>query len=281
MTQATYPGYLPPTPPPTPPTPQFPAPAQYPQAVPGQLPQQYAPQQFAPGYPPAMPTAPQQPLAQGSIDDFYNQPSAGAGKSLSFKAVGTRYVGVVTRPITSGDIQQQTDTFGRPQTFRDGRPKFVMKVPLQMQPSPEHPDGLGTWYVKGQARDELVRAMAEAGAPAGPPEAGAVVDVTYVSDRQAGPGMNPAKQVHVVYTRPDGQTSSPAPAVQAPPVQQATPAPMPQVQYAPPQQVAHQPPAQPVPQPSVPAQAVAQPQPPADLSPEQQALLAKLTAGGN
>jgi hypothetical protein len=288
MTQATYPGYLPPTPPPTPPTPQFPAPAQYPQAVPGQLPQQYgqpyAPQQFAPGYPPAMPAPAQQPLAQGSIDDFYAQPSTGGGKAISVqgKQPGYRFVGVVARPITSGDIQQQTDTQQRPQFFKDGRPKFVMKVPLQMQPDAERPDGLAQWFVKGQARDELVRAMAEAGAPAGPPEAGAILDVTFTGTRPSGPGLNPANQFHVVYTRPDGQTSSPAAAVQAPPVQQPAPAPIPQVQYAPPQQVAQQqPPAAPASQPSVPAQAVAQPQPPAGLSPEQQALLAKLTAGGN
>jgi len=174
MTQFATPGYT------------FPqAPAQYPpqQFAPPQP--QYAPQQFAPGYPPAQMAPPQQPLAQGSIDDFYSQPSTGGGKSLSFPngQFGTRYIGIVTRPITSGDIQQQTNTQGVPQTFKDGRPKFVMKVPLQMQPSQTHPDGLAQWYVKGQARDELVRAMTEAGAPAGPPEAGAIIDVTYVSDR--------------------------------------------------------------------------------------------------
>jgi len=70
-----------------------------------------------------------------------------------------------------------------------------MKVPLQMQPSQAYPDGLATWFVKGQARDELVRAMAEAGAPAGPPEAGAIIDITFVAER-AVPGMNPAKQSH-------------------------------------------------------------------------------------
>lgn len=262
---------------------QYPAqayapPAQYP---PQQQPQ-FPPQQFAPGYPPATPAAPAQPLAQGTIDDFYAQPSTGGGKSISFqnKPVGTAYAGIVTRPITSGDIQQQTDTQGRPQTFRDGRPKFVMKVPLQMQPSPEHPDGLGTWYVKGQARDELVRAMAEAGAPAGPPEAGAGILIQFTGERQSGPGMNPAKLVHVTYSRPDGSASSsqaaPAPepsnsavaagvpgAIVPPPAPAAAPAPV--AQPAPP------PAAAPAPAPA------AQPAPPADMSDEQKALLARLT----
>jgi hypothetical protein len=208
---ATYPGF-PPTPPPTPPTPQYPAQPSYPGA-PGQLPAAVrAAVPVAAGLPGAEMAPPQQPLAQGSIDDFFNQPSAGGGKSLSFKVVGTRYIGIVTRPLGNGDIQQQTDVQGKPQFFRDGRPKFVMKVPLQMQPSAEHPDGLGVWFVKGQARDELARAMSEAGAPAGPPEQGSIIDISYVGDRQAGAGFNPAKQFAVVYTRPDGSTSSPAPA---------------------------------------------------------------------
>jgi hypothetical protein len=264
----TYPGF-PPTPPPTPPTPQYPVQQGYP-AAPGQLP--YAPQypQYgqppAPGYPPMQMAPPATPLAQGSIDDFYNQPSTGGGKALTFESVGTRYIGIVTRPLGSGDIQQQTDTRGVPQFFKDGRPKFVMKVPLQMQPSPLHPDGLGTWFVKGAARDELVRAMAEVGAPAGPPEAGAIIDVTHTALRPSGAGMNPAKLFHIVYTRADGQTSSPAPTAVAQPVY-APPAPQQPAFAQPAQAPAAQPPAEPV----------AAPQAPAGLTSEQQALLAKLT----
>jgi hypothetical protein len=191
---------------------------------------------------------------------------------------------------------------GRPQFFRDGRPKFVMKVPLQMQPSAEHPDGLATWFVKGQTRDELARAMAEAGAPAGPPEAGAIIDVTYVSDRQSGAGMNPAKQFKVVYTRPDGTTPSPAPAAVPQPGPTVAPSPVAQQPAVPPVygQVPQQPAAgapyaatptaqpgvspvqqatpAPAPQQAAPAQPAAAPQPPTDLSPEQQALLARLTS---
>ena len=278
MTQV-YPGY-----PPQATAPQYP-PQQFapPQSPPAYPPQQYG--QFAPGYPPAAAAPPAQ-LAQGSIDDFYNQPSTGGGQALKFEQIGTRYVGIVTRAVNSGDIQQQTDTQGRPQTFRDGRPKFVMKVPLQLQPSPAYPDGLAQWYVKGQARDELVRAMAEAGAPAGPPEQGAIIDVTFVSQRPSGPGMNPAKQFHVVYTRPTGETSSPAPAV-AQPIAAAAPVQTQQPVYVPPQPpaapTAQAPVQQPVPS-TVPAVApspapAAAPLAPSDLSPEQQALLARLTGG--
>lgn len=262
-TPATYPGY--------PPQPQQTAPGW------GQQPQ-YAPPQFAPGYPPAQPAAPQQPLAQGTIDDYFAQRSSGGGKSLSFqsKPVGTTYVGVVTRAITQGDIQQQTNIQGVPQFFRDGRPKFVMTVPLQMQPSPDYPDGLAQWYVKGQARDELVRAMGEAGAPAGPPEAGAILQITLTGQRPSGPGLNPANLFHVTYTRPDGQTSSPAPQQQA----QAQP---PQAQYAAPSAQPYVPPQQPTtPQAQPAAQAAPQPQQPAaapagELTDEQRQLLARLT----
>lgn len=275
-------GYPPQAPPAYPP--QFP-PAPYP-------PQQYGPPP-APGYPPVQMAPPAAPLAQGSIDDFYNQPSTGGGGSLKFDQIGTRYVGIVTRALSSGDIQQQTDTRGVPQTFKDGRPKFVMKVPLQMQPSPAYPDGLAQWYVKGAARDELVRAMSEAGAPAGPPEQGAIIDITHTSLRQSGVGMNPAKLFHVVYTRPDGQTSSPAPAIAQPAVTPAQPSQFVQAaqpdlaalqaqqaaQFAAAQAAAQPAPVQqPVVQPQPPAPA-ASPQPPSDLSKEQQALLVKLTGG--
>jgi hypothetical protein len=264
--------------------PQYPAQPAY-----GQPPAQnvgYPPlaQQFAPapsqyqmpaGYPQPQMAPPAPPLAQGSIDDFYNQPSTGGGKSLSFE-VGTRHVGVIARAVGPGDIQQQTaQGTNQPQFFKDGRPKFVMIVPLQMQPSPEYPDGRAGWWVKGNVRDELVRAMAEAGAPEGPPQAGAVVDITCTGARPI-PNMSPQKQYRVIYT-PPGQQPTAAPAA---PVQQEQPQ-APAQQYAPPPQgpvqqpVQYQQPVAPLQaQPAAPAQQL---QPPADMSPEQQALLARIT----
>jgi hypothetical protein len=276
--------------------PQYPA---YPPQAPAQQPMQAPPVQYAPqqpaGYPaPAYggypaPVQQQAPLAQGTLDDFYNQPSSGGGPSLKFEQIGTRYIGIVTRPLGPGDVQQQTDTQGRPLTFRDGSPKWVMKVPLQMQPSAQYPDGLAQWYVKGGARDELTRAMAAANAPAGPPEQGAIIDITFVSTRNSGAGMNPAKVFQVVYTRPqDAGASSPAPAPSQP-VQQAAPvqAPVQQQQQfqAPPQQFQgvnfsqlQAPQAPPAPQAAAPAPAPAAPQGqlPPNFTPEQAELFARL-----
>lgn len=259
------------------PQPQYPAPQQPQYAPPPAPPAQYpAPQ---PQYPQAMPQypAPPAPAAPaGTLDAFYGQPSTGGGPSWKFnnRPNGTSYSGIVARPVTNADIQAQTDNAGRPSTFRDGRPKFVMVVPLLVQPSAEYAEGRATWWCKGQARDELVRAMAEAGAPEGPPEAGAVITVTKVGERPI-QGMNPQIQYQVTYRRPDNaapsadqgaqQAPPPAPAAQpAPPA--PVPAPQPQPQAGPPA-----PAAQPVPG--------AQPQAPAGLSPEQQQLLAKLTGG--
>lgn len=297
MTQQPY------YPPQYPQAPQQPAqqypPANYPMP-PAQAPAPYPPQQYQQPYAPPAQQAP--PPAQGTLDDFYNQPSTGGGAALKFEQLGTRYIGIVTRTVGPGDVSQQTDTRGVPQFFKDGRPKWVMKVPLQMQPSQQHPDGLAQWYVKGAARDELVRAMSEAGAPEGAPEPGSIIDIEFVATRQSGPGMNPAKLFRVRYTRPDGAepvAAAPSPVADQAPIQQ--PQPVAQAQAAPPANYAPAPPqvqqyaAQPVvpqqplaPAPQAPQQQyVQQPPPaqaqyqqpvaPADMSPEQQALLARLT----
>jgi hypothetical protein len=275
MTQA-MPGYAPTYPP------------QYPQQFPQQAPPQFAPQ--APTYPQQPPAqfpqqfagqyaAPQQPLAQGTIDDFYNQPSAGGSPALKFpdRAYGTVYVGIVERPLANGDIQQQTDIQNRPLFFKDGRPKFVMRVPLQMQPQANHPDGRGTWFVKGGDREELARAMAEAGAPEGPPEHGAVIQITYTQDQQSGAGMNPRKVKQVLYRRPDGAAPVAPPAAPQQPAQPDLAAQQMQAAAQLAQQalgaVPVQVPAQPVATATAPAAA---PQPPAGLSEAQQALLAQL-----
>lgn len=277
--------------------PAAPAQPQYPVA-----PQQpYPPQQYTPPQPPPV------PLAQGNLDDYYAQPSAGSGPSISWSAngqqkpIGTYYEGIVARDVTNADVQQQTDpNTGQPKVYRDGRPQFVMKVPLKVQPSPEFPEGEATWFVRGQARDELVRAMAEAGCD-GAPRGGAAVRVTLVHRRPTRMG-NPANVVQVVYqpapgqanAQPAAQAPAPAPTAPSPAVgqliaQQAPeqPATQVQAQYPPvPPQVAQSvqgPPVQVQPQ-VAPAQPVA-PQgqafpAPADLSAEQQELLARLTGQG-
>jgi hypothetical protein len=259
-------------------------PQQY-QPAPAAYPQQYQP---APAYPQAQPYAPPAPpLPTGTLDSFYEQPSGGGGPSFKFMdanrqpQIGKSYAGIVARPISDADVRAQTDQSGRAITYKDGRPKFVLVVPMQVQPSPEFPDGVAGWWVKGQARDELARAMAEAGAPVGPPESGAGIRVTLIGVRPV-PNMSPAYQYRIEYVRPNGAAPAPAPQ----PVAQATPAPQ---QFAPAQQytapvmstasgepVVYQQPVpapQPVQQPVAAAPAAA----PAGFNPEQAALFAKLT----
>lgn len=236
--------------------------------------QQFAPhapafpvQQFAPPAPAPV------PLAQGSLDDFYGQPTVGGGAAWKFPngSIGTPAavnVGIVSRAIVQGDVEQATDIHNNPQTFKDGRPKFQLKVPVTNADGTE-----GTWYVKGNDRDELTRAMTEAGAPAGPPEKGAAIRVTYVRDKANGPGMSPTKVKTVEYMRPAGATETPAPAV----AQTTTPAPVQYAGGAPADVAALN--NVPVPAPAAPVQQAAPAPAAVTLDADQAALLAQLTGG--
>jgi hypothetical protein len=182
-------------------------PQQYPPQQQGYYPPQqqgyYPPQQQQNGY--GAPPPPQPQSARGSIDDFYGQPAA-SGKSISFdqKPPGTTYSGFVARTITAADIQHQTDVRKTLLFHPDGRPKYVMIVPLQVQPSNEFPEGRAAWYVKGADRTELERAMEASGVkPGTPPEAGALITITYVGDRPI-PGLNAQKVKSITYQRPAG-----------------------------------------------------------------------------
>lgn len=319
MTQQPQPYYPPQQPVQQPPPAQYPP--QYPQAPqqPGYPPQapQYAPpyaQPQQPGYPPQAygqqpPAPPAPPLAQGSLDQFYSQPSAGAGPGIGWsdkqgnqRPIGTTWIGVVARDVSDSDVQQMTDMrTGQPVVYRDGRPKFQMKVPLkqvalfdpqgtQLQLPADMPEGEGTWYVKGQAREELTRAMAEAGRD-GAPVGEAVLYITLVNRRATGGGMNPANIVQVRYQPPAGGQAAqqPAPAQQAPVPEQPAyvpPAPAQQPQYQVPQPVQqpqYQVPAQaqaPMQQPMAqPVQQVPQQGQPPQFDAQQQALFDRITAG--
>lgn len=193
-------------------------PAGYPQSPQGYPQQPYAPPQGYPqqyGYPQQGPPAPPPPAPAQNItlDDYFNQPSGGGGPFLSFPYPGVTnkqgvrgyhgltYRGIVSRKITKADVRQQTDTDDKPLSYRDGRPRLEMLVPLAVAPSEMFPEGNAVWPVKGQSRDELERAMAEVGAPEGAPEEGSAVKITYVSDRPT-KGM-PQKQFAIRYWRPD------------------------------------------------------------------------------
>ena len=258
---------------PQPTVPQPPAPQGFPMqqgAYPVAPPQGYAPPQQPYGYPPAQmgypmaPPAPQPQFAAPTLESFFGQPTVGWGPSWQFNqttAIGTTYVGVVARAIGTGDIENQT---GKPQfpgqpapiqTYADGRPKQVMKVPMLVQPDMRFTEGRAVFFVQGTTRDELARAMSAAGAPEGPPEAGATIQVTKASEYRNSYGTMSAR-LAITYTRPNGAApvqppAAPAPQQQAPVQQYAPQAQAPQQapvqQYAPPQQAPQQaaPPAQP------------------------------------
>jgi hypothetical protein len=88
----------------------------------------------------------------------------------------------------------------------DGRYKVNMKVPLLLdQPTPEFPTGIAVWYVKGNERSELLRAMQAAGIEKpGPPRGGDRIDITYTHDEPSRSGFNPRKVKYVVYTAGNG-----------------------------------------------------------------------------
>lgn len=274
------------------------------QGWPGQqVPQQSWPGQQMPQIPQQAPQQPAPQLAQGSLDSFYNQPSSGGGKVWSFKETGAEYFGIVARTLTNADVQQQTQPGSNlPATYRDGRPKFLLKVPMLVPLTAEHSDGRAQWWCAGVQRDELVRAMVSAGAPEGAPEAGAGIWVKKTGTRPTGPGMNPAGVYEVRYWRPEQAHQIAAQfGIAVPDAAQAVPAAQNGVAPAQAESNGAQQPAQPPaqvpaqPQAEAPTQAPAQMQaqatpaapapPPAaaeglsELSEEQRVLLASLTGG--
>lgn len=175
-----------------------------------------------PGY--GAPPPQQQP--KGTLGAFFDQPAAsGASLGKFFTNPGQSTEGIVARPLTHADVRPQTNMqTGQIQTFKDGSVKWHMIVPLLVQQSQLFPEGKAAWYVKGQAKEELTRAMLEAGAPPDEeghlvPEAGAWVRITFTGYRQV-PGMNAAKQYEVIYRRPQGVANGQHPADRQPAYQQ-------------------------------------------------------------
>lgn len=335
----TQPGFPPQQMPQQPQAPQAPqqqyAPPMYapPQPQYAQPQQQFAPQGYAPpqqyapqGYPQqygqvpqgyGQPQAPAQQPAEASLDAFFNQPSVGWGPSItptSKTPDGTAYLMVVAQHITKSHIEHATKFQSQELDFyRNGQPKFTMKVPVFVARGTQVAtsqglvtidDGRAQYYVQGGTKDLLASAMAAVGAPDGPPELGALMLVTKTGSRGNRSGTTSAV-ITVQYWRPgpeaasfaqqsgiaypDLNTPKPENAVPSAPVAPSAPVPpqapqgidfsAPQFQQQPnPTQiqapVQQQAPAQP--------QAPQLPQPPAPaanggLSAEQQALLAQLT----
>jgi len=168
-------------------------------------------QGWNPAYPQQQPAQPPVQLAPGSVEGFFSQPSVGGGPALFGQTaqgqpapIGTEYFGVIARDIKDSDIEQQTDYNDKSKgaTFKNGQPKFVMKVPLLLPISQTFPEGTGQWYVQGAVRDELVRALAMVGAPTGAPQGGWGVHVKKIGERPIR-GLRPASVYQVTAFPPE------------------------------------------------------------------------------
>lgn len=221
--QFQQPQYYAPQAPVSPPQAQF----QQPQYAP-----QYAPQpQFA--QPAPQVAAPEPVLARGTLEDFWDQPSvtgggAGVTKFFNGKQQGHWLDMIVSRDLLHSDTRQQTDINGVPQAYKDGRPKFVLIIPVTVTASSDgshgsfFPEGNATIWVKGALKDEFARALAAAGMRE--IKGGTRIIMTGAGEKPSNrPGFSATKLYQINLFAPDGQVAT----VQvAQPVQEA-PAPVP------------------------------------------------------
>jgi hypothetical protein len=127
--QAPQPQYAPPVY--APPQPQYAPQQQY-------APPMYAqPQQYS--YPQQAPQGPAQQPAEASLDAFFSQPSVGWGPSITPTGKtpdGTAYMMVVAQHVTASHIEHATKFGSQTELdyYRNGKPKFVMKVPVFVAP---------------------------------------------------------------------------------------------------------------------------------------------------
>lgn len=194
----------------------------------------------APGYPAPQP-APQVPvLARGTLGDYLDQPTMGGGAALtkffSGRPQGSWLQYQVSRDLTDADVRQQTDSNGVPLTYKDGRPKFVLVVPVTVLNSSDgshtgiFDGGAGSLWLKGVTSDAFKQAIAAAGIPnpdkamAGGKLAGAVITQVSAGEKPAyQPGRSPTKLYNFTY-QPNGRELSDAPVAAAPaPVAPAAP----------------------------------------------------------
>ena len=244
-----------------------------------QAPQGYPPQPVQGGFAPQQnfpPAQAQAPLPAGSLEAFRAQPRTDRPAAISWRdaPLGTTYVGTVIADCTDNDVIVDTDpTTKAPKTWRDGSPRFVLVVALQF------PDGnQASLYCRGQLWDAMSSAMSAAGR-SGTPKSGDVVQIT-LTERRQGRGAIPRNIFTVAYATAQGDAppvqSDPAPVQSAPVQVQSAPAPV-QAAPAPVQSAPVQAAPAPVQAAQAPVQAAPAPQGnlPA-MSPEQQALLAKL-----
>lgn len=159
-----------------------------------------------------IPPVAEAPPEIGSLDEFLNQKTGGAGRTWRFRdentqapMVGQSYWGITARAITKADCTAVT----HPETHvvqrrKDQSIKWQMWVPVRMVPQTGYEDGLAQAIFKGDAQDKLTAAMALVGAPIpGLPEPGAFIQVTLVRTQRT--NLGPKYIYDVAYRRPDDE----------------------------------------------------------------------------
>jgi hypothetical protein len=178
-------------------------PAAQPQFQAPQFTQPYNPpaqaqQQFAQPGPQAQ-QAPQQPqAARGSLGQGWDQGTraGGHGPYVKFAQEGSVIAGYVARDMVDGDCRQarepSKDGTGALKFFRkSGAPQFEFIIALNVQASPEYPDGKATLATsKYRLHSAVVRAMQEQNYQAGEGlREGDYLEVQRIGDVQSGMGQ--------------------------------------------------------------------------------------------
>jgi hypothetical protein len=180
---------------------------------------------------PSAQAAPAPVLARGTVEDYLNQPQmTSGGKSVtSFyngKPQGTWLDFLVKRDMLNTDVRQQTDINGVPQTYRDGTPKWVLIVPVQVIGASDpsftqfFENGDGTLWLKGLLQEEISRAMAAAGDSSGIPKGGARIILASAGEKPSRKAGYSASKLHQAqYQAPAGGSAPAAPVTPPAPVE--------------------------------------------------------------
>lgn len=172
---------------------------------------------------------PQQVAARGTLEDFYNQPVGGGGKSVTSQFFNKRPQGSwlqlqVIADAGNQDVQHQKTPQGVLQYFKTNgqddltKPKLVLVVKVLVVGSSdgshtaEFPDGQATVWVKGPLAQELRRAMSVAGDDSGYPKANASIVMQSAGEQASRvQGYSPTKLYKLEYA--PGAAVDPTPTV--------------------------------------------------------------------
>lgn len=162
---------------------------------------------------------PPAPVIRSTLADAVAQgvKQGGYGTTVKFQAPGAIFDGIVARDLTDMDTSAETD-FATKQPKPDGRGGYRLQItiPLNTQPSQQHPEGKGTMWAKGRLLTAVVHAMVAAGIDIQNGESlkeGDRLQVQRVADVPTNKG-NPAHDFVAQVTRGNGQGAQAA--VQAP-----------------------------------------------------------------